>query len=273
MKDYYHILGVPQNADPEEIKAAFRKLAFQHHPDVNPGREKQAEERFKEINEAYGVLCDVGKRQQYDHMCHSGFASAGASAGYAQSDVFRDIFSNPAATEELNRMFAQAGLRFDQDFINRVFAGGQGRVFAFSFRPGGFQRGTFQFGDMAGGGARPAPQRKPGFVDRLMLKSVMGLTRFSVRTLFGVDLPEMKDSLDEYQELSLTAVEAETGGEKQVTVKRGMRRKQLMVTVPPGVKEGTSIRLKGMGKKDKTGCGDLYLHVCLKEKPEGLLDS
>ena len=56
MKDYYHILGVPDNASQENIKRAFRKLAFQYHPDINPGNEKQAEEKFKGINEAYGVL-------------------------------------------------------------------------------------------------------------------------------------------------------------------------------------------------------------------------
>lgn len=272
MKDYYSILGVPREATPEEIKTAFRKLAFQHHPDVNPGREKQAEERFKEINEAYGVLCDVGRRQQYDYACRSGFAGAGSSGGYAQSDVFRDIFSNPAAAEELNRMFAQAGLRFDQDFINRVFASGQGRVYTFSFGPGGFQRGAFGFGAPPSGASPDVPVRKPGLVDRIMLKTVTGLTRFSVRTLFGVNLPEIKESLDEHRDIELTAAEAETGGEQQVIVKRGMKRKKLMVAVPADVKHGTTIRLKGMGKKDKTGCGDLYLHVRLREEPEGLLN-
>ncbi len=63
MKDYYRILGVLDSASQEEIKSAFRKLAFKYHPDTNPGNEKQAEEKFKEINEAYGVLGDKDKRQ------------------------------------------------------------------------------------------------------------------------------------------------------------------------------------------------------------------
>jgi len=61
MKDYYQTLGVPDNASQEDIKRAFRKLAFKYYPDTNPGNEKQAEAKFKEINEAYGVLGDKDK--------------------------------------------------------------------------------------------------------------------------------------------------------------------------------------------------------------------
>jgi curved DNA-binding protein len=66
-KDYYAILGVPANADAETIKKTFRKLARKHHPDVNPGN-KEAEEKFKTINEAYQVLSDVEKRKKYDEL-------------------------------------------------------------------------------------------------------------------------------------------------------------------------------------------------------------
>ncbi len=141
MKDYYQILGVSANASQEEIKAAFRKLAFQYHPDVNPGSEKEAGETFKEINEAYGVLGDAARRQQYDFARQSGYVGAGAQGfNYNQSDIFQNIFSKPAFFEELNRMFHQAGLRFDQDFFNQTFSGGQARVYTFSFGPRGFQR-------------------------------------------------------------------------------------------------------------------------------------
>ncbi|MBP1707027.1 MAG: chaperone DnaJ domain protein, partial [Chloroflexi bacterium] len=64
-KDYYRILGINRNATDKDIKAAYRRLARQHHPDVNPGN-KAAEERFKEINQAYEVLSDVEKRKKYD---------------------------------------------------------------------------------------------------------------------------------------------------------------------------------------------------------------
>jgi len=67
-KDYYRILGVLRKASAQEIKKAYRKLAMQYHPDRNPGKEKQANEKFKEINEAYGVLGDPKKKKQYDQF-------------------------------------------------------------------------------------------------------------------------------------------------------------------------------------------------------------
>ena len=84
-RDYYEVLGVNRNADEDEIKKAYRKLAKQYHPDMNPG-DKDAEAKFKEINEAYEVLSDPQKRARYDQFGHAGvdpngFGSAGAGFG------------------------------------------------------------------------------------------------------------------------------------------------------------------------------------------------
>jgi len=265
MKDYYQVLGVSQDATQDDIKAAFRKLAFKYHPDVNRGNEKQAEEKFKEINEAYGVLGDAGKRAQYDRARQYGFAGAGAPGyGYSQSDVFRDAFSNPAFAEELNRMFGEAGLRFDEEFLNRMFFSGRGTVYTFSFGPGGVRRQAYQFGSPANQAAVPQENPsayKPGFLERIMAKVVMGLTRFSVKALFGVELPAAAESLDERQELELTAAEAAVGGEKQVVVKHGLRRKKLAVKLAAGLKDGATIRLRGMGRRKGKENGDLLLRV------------
>lgn len=94
-RDYYEVLGVPKTADDEAIKKAYRKMAKKHHPDLHPG-DKEAEDRFKELNEAYEVLSDEQKRAQYDQF---GFEQPGAGFGGGYSDFggfggFEDIFSS-----------------------------------------------------------------------------------------------------------------------------------------------------------------------------------
>jgi molecular chaperone DnaJ len=99
MRDYYEILGVPRTATLEEIKSAYRKLALQYHPDRNPG-DPTAEERFKEIAEAYAVLSDPEKRRLYDLYGHAGLRGEGQSAPHFTTleEVFRyfaDLFADP----------------------------------------------------------------------------------------------------------------------------------------------------------------------------------
>ena len=92
-KDYYEVLGVPKTASDEEIKKAFRKLARKYHPDVNRDNSKEAEEKFKEINEANEVLSDPERRAQYDQFGHSAFEGGGAQGGgFGGAGGFGDIF-------------------------------------------------------------------------------------------------------------------------------------------------------------------------------------
>jgi molecular chaperone DnaJ len=110
-KDYYKILGVSQNATLEEIKKAYRRLANMYHPDRNPGN-KEAEEKFKEINEAYEVLSDKDKRRQYDAMRSGAFYggwSGRASRTHSHSNPFAEIFES---------FFASA---FDTDVYDNIF--------------------------------------------------------------------------------------------------------------------------------------------------------
>src|SRR3954471_3805714 len=99
-RDYYEVLGVAKGSSEAEMKAAYRKLAMQHHPDRNPG-DKDCEVRFKEINEAYDVLKDGDKRAAYDRFGHAAFEQGsggggahgfGADFGSAFSDIFEGIF-------------------------------------------------------------------------------------------------------------------------------------------------------------------------------------
>ena len=127
-KDYYHILGVPQNASDEQIKKAYRKLAMQYHPDRNPDKEKWANEKFKEINEAYAVLGDPQKRKQYDQ-----FGTVGEIG-----DIFGSPFTR-TTFEDLMKDFGGAGLDFS--FLDDIF-GDRLRGTGFSFRTFGKRGGT-----------------------------------------------------------------------------------------------------------------------------------
>jgi len=270
MKDYYQILGVSDKASREEIKSAFRKLAFQHHPDTSTGDKRQAEERFKEINEAYGVLGDEAKRQQYDFARNGRFAGVGQNARYgnfqySQQDIFRDIFSNQAMYDEMNRMFNRAGLRFDQDFLNSVFFRGRGAVFQFYTSPGGARQKVYRYGN---GVTEPQYQStgvttyQPNWLDRFLLKIAGKVGKFALRTLFGIQFePSSKPDLDQHMELKISLIEAASGTEKAVKHKSNGRTRKLMVKIPSGVKQGTKIRLRGAGATDDKKKGDLYLHV------------
>jgi curved DNA-binding protein len=139
-KDYYAVLGLKRGASEAEIKKAYRKLALEHHPDRHKG-DKKAEDKFKEISEAYAVLSDKKKREQYDQ-----FGAAGFRQRYSQEDIFRgadfgDVFS---------------GTGFDaNDIFSHIFGGGHAGAggFRVHFGGGGPGGGGFDFGQAFGQGA------------------------------------------------------------------------------------------------------------------------
>lgn len=137
-KDYYSILGITKDASNEHIKKAYRKLAMQYHPDRNPGKEQWANEKFKEINEAYGVLGDPVKRRQYDSFGTTG----------NPGDIFSSSFTR-STFEDLMRDYKGAGLNVD--FMDNIF----GQLFknlGFSFHvyTSGFETGRGESGGAYG---------------------------------------------------------------------------------------------------------------------------
>jgi curved DNA-binding protein len=131
-KDYYKILGLSKTASQDDIKKAFKKLAFKYHPDKNPG-DKKSEDHFKDVNEAYAVLSDEKKRRQYDQ-----FGSSGFHQRYSQEDIFRGF--------DARDIFSEMG--FGGDIFGTIFGGGK----AGGRRRGGTVNMEDLFGGRGGGG-------------------------------------------------------------------------------------------------------------------------
>ena len=125
-KDYYAILGVDKNASDEEIKKAYRKMAKKWHPDANPDNRKEAEEKFKEVGEAYSTLSDPQKRRMYDQ-----FGSAAANGNYSGFNGFNGFNGGFGGFGGGNYTYSTSGFGgFDDvvdDFVSSIFGGGFGR--------------------------------------------------------------------------------------------------------------------------------------------------
>jgi DnaJ-class molecular chaperone len=266
-KDYYQILDISRNASDEEIKKAYRRLALQCHPDRNPG-DPHAEEKFKEISEAYGVLIDPEKRSRYDQIRDHGFAQGveGGDFGYTQEDIFRDVFSNPFAREvfqDLTHEFSRDGFRFDNRFFNQIFFGGQGVAFGgvFFFGPRGVTRASYNniFNKVIVTPITNSAQKR-GLIGKIGAKAAV----FLLKKIFS--LPKNEEEKDLYYRLAITPEEAATGTEKQIAVKRRGKLEKLLVKIPPRLNPGTYLRLKGKGKERGIGShsGDLFLEIVTK---------
>ena len=219
-RDYYEILGVNRSASDADIKKAYRRLAMKYHPDRNPGKEKEATEKFKEINEAYGVLGDPEKRQQYDQ--------------YGTVGNLGDIFgsnSTRAGFEGVMRDFGGLGLNLD--FLDNIFGEAlRGKGYRVSFGNMGREGGTRQRGKTR---------------------------RFTLEDLFG-GVQQTQTPMTVTYELSVTAEEAQTGTKKRLT-RKGRR---IEVTVPPGVKTGSVVKLANACTVTDGCQGDILIRIKVK---------
>ncbi|MBW1712775.1 MAG: J domain-containing protein [Deltaproteobacteria bacterium] len=277
-KDYYKVLGVSRDASGEEIKKAYRRLAIKYHPDKTKG-DKAAEDRFKQISEAYAVLSNPDKRKEYDT-----FGQAGFKQRYSQEDIFRQA--------DFSEVFGDFGFS-PEDFIRRMFG--------FSGRGGG---GFSQFQDF--GQAQAAPRkgrdtlyelpvslsdifhgsekliafpRPEGRQERVSVKIPAGIQDGKKLRLKGKGEPGLnggphgdllikikvlgdpaftRDGDDLYLDWPISFTMAALGGTVKVPTLAGQ---DLSVKVPAGIQPGQKLRLKGQGlpKLKSSKRGDLFV--------------
>jgi len=239
-RDYYEILGVPRTASADEIKKAHRKLVRKYHPDVNKNN-KEAEERFKEAQEAYDVLSEPGKRRNYDQFGHAGAAGGGGpeGAGGDPWEAFRRSQQGaggggyrwrpaPGVSVEDVEGMGDFGDIFEQLFGAR---GGAGGAAGARGAPGGFG------GAGAAGGrtrARPEPQR-------------------------GADVEHP---------VTLTFAQAARGTTLPLQINRDGKLETIDIKIPPGVKDGSRVRIRGKGQDSPNGeAGDLFIITRVHDHP------
>ena len=299
-EDYYKILGVSRNASKEELKKAYRKLALKYHPDKNKG-DKQSEEKFKKINEAYAVLSNDEKRKQYDT-----FGAEGFSKRFSQEDIFRGF--------DFKNIFSEFGIGdsfFGGDIFSNLFGGGKGSrgrtTFTYGFQdpadtragysrksPGGqVQRAEAELRvsleDVVFGTKKRVSFKTDGKIENLNVTIPKGVeegTKLRLKEKGPVDPYTGKRSdlyckividphpvfkrkgKDLITEKEVKLTQMVLGGKIRIT---GIDNKTVEMKIPPNSKNNTTLRIKGKGipgvKREPVG----NLLVCLRIKlPEHL---
>lgn len=270
-KDYYAVLGVDKTASTEQLKKAYRKLAVKYHPDKNPG-DQQAEERFKEVTEAYAVLSDPDKRRQYDQ-----FGEAGFHQRFSQEDIFRNV--------DLNDIFREFGFSGD-DLFSQLF-GGRGGAFRSAPFPGGRVRPArgqdlllrlpIPFRQGVLGGERQIDLARHGHPEPLKVRIPPGVVSGQKLRVAGKGAPaptggtpgdlllEIEVGSDprftrDGQDLAVTVAVPFSGACLGTTVTVPTLEGEKRIKVKAGSKSGSRIRLKGFGVPGHAGAagGDLY---------------
>jgi molecular chaperone DnaJ len=253
-RDYYDVLGIKRGASDADIKSAFRRLAKEHHPDRNPD-DKTAEQKFKEINEAYEVLKDEQKRAAYDQFGHAAFEGGGRGPGgfgpdfsSSMSDIFDDLFGEFMGGRRGPRQRTArergADLRYNMEItLAEAFTGKQAQIRV----PTSVTCETCS-GTGARAGSRPTTCQTCGGAGKVRASQGFFTIERTCPTCQG-----RGETIDDPC--------PECHGQGRVTKER-----TLAVSIPPGVEDGTRIRLAGEGD---TGArngppGDLYIFLSIK---------
>jgi molecular chaperone DnaJ len=247
-RDFYETLGVSKTASDAELKSAFRKAAMQCHPDRHPG-DKQAESRFKELNEAYQHLSDAQKRAAYDRYGHAAFDQSGMNDGFAasMSDIFDDLFGDMMGGRRGRQSSGRergADLRYNLEITLEEAFGGKNATVRMPT--------SLACEACSGSGARPGS--KP-----VTCKTCGGHGR--VRAQQGFFAIERTCPSCHGRGQTIENPCDKCAGSGRVT-----RERTLSVNVPAGVEDGTRIRLTGEGEAGMRGGppGDLYIFLTVK---------
>ncbi|MCF0143177.1 MAG: molecular chaperone DnaJ [Parasporobacterium sp.] len=261
-RDYYEVLGVGRDADQDTIKKAYRKLAKQYHPDMNPG-DKEAEAKFKEASEAYGILSDSEKKAQYDRFGHAAFEQGGPGAGgfnYQNmdmndifgsfGDIFGDLFGMGGGFGGRSRS-NPTGPRRGQDVVYSVKISFEEAVFGctktldINFK----EECSTCHGSGAKPGTSPETCSKCGGSGQVVVQR---------RSLFGMSrqVSVCPDCQGTGKVVKEKCTDCRGTGYKQT-------KKKIEITIPAGIDSGQSLRMSGQGEPGKNGGerGDLLVEI------------
>ena len=251
-RDFYEALGVTKDASSDQIKAAYRKLAVKYHPDKNEG-DKASEDKFKEASEAYHVLSNSERKQNYDNFGHAAFENGGGGRGgfgnfdfsSSFSDIFEDFFGDFGGTggrrKKRNSNLRGSDLRYDLSISLEEAYTGKKQDIKFST--------SEKCNTCKGSGSKPGQE-----VGACSMCGGNGQVR-SNQGFFTVQqtCPQCSGN---GEEITNPCRDCNGQGKKQTS-------KRLSVTIPKGVNDGTRIRLAGKGEAGSRGAGsgDLYLFI------------
>jgi len=251
-RDYYEVLGVSRAADDEELKRAYRKLALKYHPDKNPESRLEAEERFKEISEAYQILCDPQRRAQYDRLGHAAFQQGGGfdfAAGFDDilGDLFGDFFGTARGRGGRTRARRGADLQYQLEISFVEACRGVEKTLS-------IPRLT-RCETCSGRGAKPGttPQTCPQCNGSGQMRFQQGF--FSIAKTCG-------KCNGQGQIVTSPCSNCDGAGARRQTF-------NVSVKIPAGVDAGSRLKLRGEGEAGENGgpSGDLYVLLDVDEHP------